>query len=362
MVWLYRKSLTINSSLTPGALTNFPLYVSTAADSDLTAHAQADGDDIAFFASDGTTQLEHELESYVTGTLRAHVLIPSLAATGNPVIYMYYGDAGLGAQEDPASVWVSSYVAVYHLGENPGGTAPQMLDSTSNARHATANGGMVSGDSVAAKIGNGLTFNGEHLTCPNAIMSTLSGAATWQMSCWLQPSTATTNYYIMGHGQPTGTAGFQGFNLAYRGDIATDPMRFFIHNGTDTQTTVTVNGAGDLSTQMNHLVMQVTRAGNVEFFVNDTSIGTADISAENGGSIYDSGRDLMIARQASASATSQYVGILDEIRFSTGLRNSDWRTAEYNNQNNPGTFITIGSEESLGGSATAASYYYRMSA
>jgi hypothetical protein len=37
-------------------------------------------------------------------------------------------------------------------------------------------------------------------------------------------------------------------------------------------------------------------------------------------------------------------GRLDEIHVSNIARSADWITTEYNNQNNPGTFYTIGAE------------------
>src|SRR4029077_10889754 len=37
-------------------------------------------------------------------------------------------------------------------------------------------------------------------------------------------------------------------------------------------------------------------------------------------------------------------GEIDEVRISSVTRSADWITAEYNNQNSPGTFITMGNE------------------
>jgi hypothetical protein len=42
-------------------------------------------------------------------------------------------------------------------------------------------------------------------------------------------------------------------------------------------------------------------------------------------------------------------GTIDELRISSGERGADWILAEYNNQNSPSTFYTVGSETPLGG-------------
>ena len=81
-------------------LTDFPLLI-TLTDVDLkdAAHAghvgQADGGDLLFTSADGTTQLDHEIESYdpATGTLVAWVKVPTLSPATDTVLYLYYGNA-----------------------------------------------------------------------------------------------------------------------------------------------------------------------------------------------------------------------------------------------------------------------------
>ena len=68
----YRRPLTIQASQVSGGvnLSNFPVLVKFAGDAELKSAgngwrvAKTDGADIVFTASDGTTKLNHELESY----------------------------------------------------------------------------------------------------------------------------------------------------------------------------------------------------------------------------------------------------------------------------------------------------------
>ena len=66
--WLYRKVLTIDhTKVGSGPHTNFPVLLSRA-DADLMTKAQTDGNDILFTLSDGTTKLNHEIESYTSAS------------------------------------------------------------------------------------------------------------------------------------------------------------------------------------------------------------------------------------------------------------------------------------------------------
>src|SRR2546422_10741998 len=109
---------------------NFPVLVSRT-DTDLQSKAQSTGNDILFTSSDGTTKLNHEIEKYVssTGELVAWVKVPSVSSSAATVIYMYYGNAGAANQQNAVNAWDANYLAVWHLKEDPSGTAPQMKDS-----------------------------------------------------------------------------------------------------------------------------------------------------------------------------------------------------------------------------------------
>jgi hypothetical protein len=122
--WDYRKAITIESSQVPARLYNFPVMIDIS-DSDLAAKAQSDGDDIVFTTEDGS-KLYHEIESYSSGNLVAWVRIPSLSASSDTVIYMYYGNPSAGNQQAVPNVWASRYKMVQHLSESSG----TLYDST----------------------------------------------------------------------------------------------------------------------------------------------------------------------------------------------------------------------------------------
>ena len=159
--WQYRKQITIDYTKVSANLTDFPVLISQSTDANLAIHARNDGWDIVFTSSDKKTKLNHEIETYnsTSGTLVAWVNVPAISNISNTVLYMYYGNPTSSNQQNSTNVW-SSFQAVWHLKENPAGTAPQMKDSTSNNRGATSVGNMTSTQQVNGKIDGSLKFDG----------------------------------------------------------------------------------------------------------------------------------------------------------------------------------------------------------
>ena len=210
--WPYRQNITINKAYVNGTgitLTNFPVLVSIT-DTYLTSSlVQSNGNDIVFTASDGTTKLSHEIESFTqgTGTLVAWVNVPSLPNSTNTTIYMYYGNLTVSNQQNATGVWDSNYNAVWHLSQNPAGTAPQELDSTSNVNSATNGGGnMTAAQQVQAKIDGGLTFNGVNNCLTTNYVQT--AVVNYTIETWVKTSTTNLQQVIVqDRGTDTATNG-----------------------------------------------------------------------------------------------------------------------------------------------------------
>ncbi|HXA64503.1 MAG TPA: DUF2341 domain-containing protein, partial [Bryobacteraceae bacterium] len=142
--WTNRKTITIDHTRVSGSstLTNFPVLVSVT-DVNLKTLAnggsvgKADGTDILFTASDGSTKLSHQIETYsaTTGQLMAWVRVPLLSPSTNTVLFVYYGNGSAADQQNRAGVWDSNYEGVWHL---PNGTTLSGTDSTGNGNNAAA--------------------------------------------------------------------------------------------------------------------------------------------------------------------------------------------------------------------------------
>lgn len=151
------KRIDIQTASLDAALTDFPLYVHVDGDTDIGAVCQSDGTDIYFTASDGSTLLPFERESFAvaTGAATGHFWVKTSLATSGTHILLFYGTAE-GDKQDAENVWDANFVAVHHLND---ATTSTTLDSTSNdndGAKASANHPV----EANGKIAKGQNFDG----------------------------------------------------------------------------------------------------------------------------------------------------------------------------------------------------------
>jgi hypothetical protein len=328
----YRKEITI-TGVVGGPHTDFPVLVSISGDTDIggstgASGGSADGDHIYFTDSDGTTKLDHEIESWTGGSgtpasLVAWVRVPSLTASPY-TIYIYYGSDVAGGQENPTGVWDSSYRAVYHLSEDPSDTAPQLEDSTGNNNDATSHGSMTTSDQVSAKTDGGLDFDGsnDYLEAPDTSSLAITGNQI-TLSAWVNHETGahTSPYFAYGIHLLSGNRP--------RVWITTSSYT----SGRYIQSSVTIP-FGSWS-----YVTGVYTGSNLYIYVNGVQRGS--ISAT--GTITNFAYPLRIGTNGGPG--EWYESMMDEVRISSAARSGDWISTEYSNMNNPSGFYTIGSEE-----------------
>ena len=104
--WAYRKPITIDADQVDTDVNDFVLFLSID-DAQISAGAQADGDDLVVTAADGTTRLDHTLESYTagTGSVRAWVRVPTVSSSVDTGLFVYYGNPGAVDQQDRAGTF-----------------------------------------------------------------------------------------------------------------------------------------------------------------------------------------------------------------------------------------------------------------
>ena len=173
MAWLtgyvYRKQIIINGS-TAGAQTNYQLkltvYKGTGTDSAgivyLNNHCQDDFDDIRFTKSDGSTELDHWRESYVSATSAIFWIEfdSILASPDSAVFYIYYSKADATSASNVANTFIrdinggTPVKGSWHLDETSGTVAP---DTSGNGN----NGTLINGPTwVDGRFNKALSFDG----------------------------------------------------------------------------------------------------------------------------------------------------------------------------------------------------------
>ncbi len=330
--WAHRKQVTIAHTQVSGgaALTNFPVLYSVAGDANLAAEAQPSGNDLLFTASDGVTKLNHQIESYnsSTGQLVAWVQIPALSNSADTVIYIYYGNASASSQQNPTGTWDSSYSGVWHL---PDGTTLSANDSTANGN----NGVISSPVATGGEIGGGASFNGSSDGISFNPIGNL--VQTYTAEFWVNSSFPHPYMTILGGASSFNDIYFDGSGNA----IAVD-------NGTSFRaySTAIVTGVGVPSNTWTSLA--VTRSGSgISVYKNGALVGSGTFSTPYNAANF--------AEMGNGSGINFYGGKLDEVRISSSVRSAGWIQTEFNNESSPASFLSVGSEQTGGGTSSTVS-------
>ena len=352
--WENRKKITtsLNTEISSD-LTNFPTLISFT-DSDLTKTTESDGADIVFTASDGTTELAYEIERFdsSTGEIIAWVNIPTVSASENTDIYIYYK----GTASTPSTVWDSSYLLVYHLNQSADGTVDEITDASGTGNHGTAGGtGNKTHDAeritsqTEAKIGYGQTFGGPTETGSGDG----DGSFIWadgDSFFATAPDAVTVEFWIkIADGLGTDMAIF-----GYKHSAGSNANELLLTQANSLNFHVKTNlGKGinsdvDAATgEWTHIV--ATHSDEENKIYQDGTLQKSNDGHDDGprASVAASGFALGgdIDGNAANNVNNELIGDMDEFRISNTIRSADWVAASYANQNNPSSFLTIESEE-----------------
>lgn len=340
--WQYRRLLTIDHTQVSGGsdLTNFPVLVSLT-DVSVTRKAQSDGDDILFTSSDGSTQLDHEIEKFdqSAGRLVAWVRMPTLSYTADTSIYIYYGNPTVTSRQNKTGVWETNYVGVWHLSETSGNhtnsTGTAGIDSSSMS---------VTQQGTAAGIADGADeFNGSSngVYIPDNALLRQDGDMT--IETWVRldrtPSQIGASVYIIQKG--TAASPWSSYNLWLKSGDA-NRAQFEWYNTSGTVYNRTTNSSLQAATWYH--VVGVKSGTSLIIYLNGVDDHTA-YNPTTTGSINDvSPFTFCIARLCGS--TGYLDGIQDEVRYSNTARTPGWISTTYNTVSNQSAFWSArGAEE-----------------
>lgn len=258
-----------------------------------------------------TTKLNWEFETYNATTGAVNIWVKAtLSHTTDTVLYECFGDSGTTTwQGNVNGTWDANFKGVWHF---PDGTTLSLKDSTSNANNGTGSGlptagtGIIDGD-----------FNGG--TGAFSTVGTLGLTTTFTFSLWIKATNLTFGAFF--GQQPRGGVEFRKNNdntlsllTAQNSNLATS--------------------SGSITTNVYHHVALSYDGTTAKFYIDGAGAGTTSTSFTFGSATYD------IGTQQSAAET--IVGLMDEARASNSIRSADWITTEFNSQNSPSTFYTLG--------------------
>lgn len=312
--------------------------------------AQANGGDIRFYSDSALTNrlacdlIAWELDSSDgarDAAIQIRVNVPSLSSVVANTIYVAYNQGE--AETQPAAgdaygqygAYASSALAYYPAG---GGN-----DRTANGLNLTAAGG-VSAGGATGKAGAGTDYDGtdDKYSSTNATVLALPPTYNWALVGWFKPDT-----YDAGRE----SAGWDGTDdlYLYANDTTGSggPRVFWRGLGSN----ILTSNIGSVAGSWSHLAV-VSRASNDhELYRNAVSIATSSATGTAG----------PFSTFAVSPGSPTYDGMTDELWLLQAAPSAAWLTTEYNQTNDPASFATPGTPETVGGGALIApvAMYYR---
>jgi len=343
--WINRMELVLDDSQISGTHSNFSMYVGVTS-LDLNV-SQSDGDDIIFVLDDGT-KLSHEIDNFnsSTGVLHAYVKVPELNLSTK--LYLYYNNPAINNSENASDVWLD-YAAVWHLSQSP--SAPgtyNVLDSTSNNNNCTADSvAMNSTNLVDGKFYKALNFsavNNQSISALDSVSLSPTGTAL-TMVVWVKtPATLQNAYNVIttksfNEGQASPYS-------AYSLYMANNALSNRFHAGAANATSWAQNihsfaiaTPAPPTTSTWYQVAFVKNATNHIGYVD----GTIRTTINNTFNLVDTAWEFRIG--GNPIGQEPFSGIVDEVTIRASTITPERMQTEYNNQNYPDTFITLGSEQ-----------------
>ncbi len=348
----FYKNITIDHTNVAGSgsHTNFPLLISLT-DTDLHDDVQPDGDDIAFAIE--ADWLDHEIELFnpsytpTKAQLIVWIRIPSLSTSIDTIVTMYYGNSTINSRQNPDGVWDINYEAVYHLHDD-------FFDSSSYNKDGT-NGGSID---IAGKIGDGQDFE-QNDNSDNIDIGTWSIIGT---EITIQAWTRFESFSVGDARILSKNSGISDNTEHHVWMLGTNTgpnrLRGRIKTGTSDSsgTSTVIASSGELSTGTWYLTTLVYDGSNIRFVLNGNPVGSFGKS----GSLRVNNWPITIGNNPTGFKPID--AIIDEVRISSTVRSNDWLLTEYNNQNDPSIFYSIGVELQVSIQPSNSDYfnYYKI--
>lgn len=315
----------------PSTQTNFPVLINIPSSDPVATSLKnsvinANGYDIMFTQNaDGTGVLNSEIESYnsSSGALVAWVKMPSL--NNGTSFYMFYGKSGVSSPSNPSSaVWDNNYKGVWHLN----GSTLSVVDST--GQNSCSNNGATATTGKADGGANFVRTSSQYIDCGTGL--DISGAIT--LSVWLKATSFPADY-VSPLNRPSTLNAQWGILFPNSGGT-------WIPHTSYSDASAMSGNVITTGSWFNLAYSRPTPVGGYSTLVayqNGSSVGTihsyvASADTTNHASM---GRDPVNSRY--------FDGSLDEVRISDIARSADWIKTEYNNQNSPSTFMSVGAEQ-----------------
>ena len=338
MAFSYYRSITVDHTKCGTAdSTNYPALIhlnnATFKTVGNGGHVQnSNAYDVGFFSDSlGTSPLPWDLFYYdgTNGEIYAFVKVGTLSHSVDNVLYVFYGDATISTyQSTVSSVYNSDFKRVMHLNES----AHPYHDVTSNAYDSTSTNDPTQ---VAGKFGYAQSFVGGSSQGITGMNHPAFAQSQITYSGWFKSSTTNNISVVL---DTRVNAGMSNGVLYVNNNVPS----FYTNN------VGPIAGSSGICDGNWHFMLCTAISGtNMTLYIDGSSVA----STGGSGAINNAGT----CRVGESADVSPVFGtcVLQEVRQLTVVVSTFWITADYNSQSSPDTFITVGSENSIGGGVVA---------
>lgn len=327
----YYVDVTINSSNVEGSgsHSDFPVLV------DLTDVAlkgvgnggqvfSSDGYDIIFTDVSNTVTLSHQIEYYLafSGSYKAWVKIPSLSATSNTVVRMHFGKNGISTNPSTSDTWSNGFTSVWHLNQDyldSKGSNDGTSTGTSNTFGKIYDSELFNSSTDKIDVGN-FDVSGSALTISSWFKASDFITSDGRIISKSTSSNSSDHYFMM---STTNSSGYK--------------LRSRIKTGPSNTTYELVASSGVLSTDTWYYGTMVYNGSTMKLFLDKTEVGSMTVSSP-----LNTNSSVPVYIGNNPNTAKPFSGRIDEVRIANVARSQDWIKTEYNNQNSPSTFQTMG--------------------
>lgn len=368
--WSGHRTITLNTSAAganvSGTVTNFPVLIRLGTAEAAIIAAANNGNSIRFSKADNTTALPYQIESWSSTAAAIWVKVDTIKGNNaTQAIRMHWGNGAAASESSGPTVFdtTNGFVSVWHM--NATAPAASEVDATANGFAATAFG--FPGVNNASMIGRGRTFSGtQHMQVLNSAASKMSFSAesSYTFSAWIRSDSISSTSASPGHAIVT--KGDHQWALAIYGGTA--PNRYYEittkagNNGwrqTTTAPTTNPPYAGDTANSSKGVWRFITGSWTAtgastatgRIYMDGVLQKTTNFTGINFAQGRQTARDVHIGVLSNEGTGSTnptgtlerfFVGTLDEITLSRGLRDSNWVKLSYQNQRETNTLTGMG--------------------
>ena len=223
--------------------------------------------------------------------------------------------------EIPAQlVWDDNFVGVWHMNQDPSGTTPQILDSTSGRYHGTSVGTMTASDLVAGAIGDGTDFDGTDDYLTGGDIAAMDTMTAMTVEAYYDPVTWVNGTGIVSKNE--GSTDYAGFILNEH-STSGDYRLYAGFGSTGAGTSAVETSSAPLAPVF---LAGTIDSSNLTLWLDGTKGTPATTDSDYS---LDGGANPFVIGTNSHSLTDGITGVIDEVRVSDVVRSDAWLKATY---------------------------------